>query len=316
MKKYFRLLGLLIMAYIIYRLDWIKFINLLPNINPLWLILAGVLNIPMVGLKIYRWDILLRAQGKNLKFSDICNYYMSALFLGMLTPGRSGELVRALYLVEHDVPFGKGLSSVFIDKAFDLGFFLILALAGVWFFDLFKFLSGYSIIVLLGVMVLVGLIFYPPAITKIVNLPLKRILKIKGFNNIHYLDNYLKGLKCLSLGLLSYVCLVTFFSFLIYFIQYHLLAISLGFRLPSLFLILAMSLSSLSSFFISISGIGLRDVILIQLFRTIGLGWEEAVLYSLFVFLNFFVLNGLIGFYYWMANPPTLSITPKVSSKG
>ncbi|NIV40223.1 MAG: UPF0104 family protein, partial [Anaerolineae bacterium] len=74
---------------------------------------------------------LLQMQGIAYAYNDSFLVFMAGVFLGLVTPGRLGEMSKALYLKQDvDVPLSEGLASVLVDRLFDLYAILILGAAG------------------------------------------------------------------------------------------------------------------------------------------------------------------------------------------
>jgi uncharacterized protein (TIRG00374 family) len=58
--------------------------------------------------------------------------YMGSLFWGTVTPGRVGDFMKVLYLKrDRAMSIGKGMSSVLVDRVFDLYILLILGCLGL-----------------------------------------------------------------------------------------------------------------------------------------------------------------------------------------
>ncbi len=71
---------------------------------------------------VYRWKVILNAQKFNINFWKLFTYKVAGFSLCYITPGAlvGGEVLRAYLLKKDKVPFAKGISSVIIDKFFDL----------------------------------------------------------------------------------------------------------------------------------------------------------------------------------------------------
>ena len=74
---------------------------------------------------------------------------MSSIYIGFVTPGRLGEFVKAVYLKsDKGLSLSKGMSSVLVDRLFDLYLLIILGLIGIWKFDILGKLSNTSLLLL------------------------------------------------------------------------------------------------------------------------------------------------------------------------
>ncbi len=63
------------------------------------LLLAGAcLTFPLLGLRAWKWRILLRTSAPQATWAQALRSYLGALPLSLITPGKAGELIRGLYL--------------------------------------------------------------------------------------------------------------------------------------------------------------------------------------------------------------------------
>ena len=98
LKKYSFLIGIIIFILIVARLDFRELIFVLSDINYFYLFLAIPFLIPMLVLKAYRWNYLKKTQGINYSFKESFLMYGSGMYLGILTPGRLGEISKIVFL--------------------------------------------------------------------------------------------------------------------------------------------------------------------------------------------------------------------------
>jgi uncharacterized protein (TIRG00374 family) len=76
----------------------------------------------MMAVSVYRWGVILKAQRFRIDFWKLFSYKVAGFSLCYITPGAllGGEVLRAYLLKRDKVPFTQGISSVIIDKFFDL----------------------------------------------------------------------------------------------------------------------------------------------------------------------------------------------------
>ena len=136
--KYLVYVGLLLFVYIIATLDLSLLGQHLRSANWWLLACAFLLNIPMVYLKSYRWKKILSNQGIYITSHKSFSYYISSLYLGFITPGRVGEISRLYYLKKDYTKknYGELLSSVVLDRLFDLYLLVILTIIGFLYLSL------------------------------------------------------------------------------------------------------------------------------------------------------------------------------------
>lgn len=94
--------------------------------GPLVLILASNVLTPV--LKALRWRALLGPPGKGLRFSTLFSSVSAGFFLGLVTPGTSGEFGRVITL---EVDRVAGLASVLFEKIWDLAILILIAATAV-----------------------------------------------------------------------------------------------------------------------------------------------------------------------------------------
>ena len=223
---------------------------------------------------------------------------MSSLYIGLITPGRIGEFVKVYYLKsDKGISISKGLSSVLVDRLFDVYLLIILGFIGIWQFGILGELSN-SFLVLIVIVVLTPMIMFNKQLMgKCIRILYKVavIEKVKGEIEENFGDFYNWLQKLISPRLLV-SGLLTCIGYLIFFIQCYLIVIAMGLSINFITITLFMAISNLISFIpVSVSGLGTRDAILIFLFSLIGLEPELAVSYAFMIFITFFVAGGLIG---------------------
>ena len=309
MKKYIKYLGIVVLLIILAKIDVNKLLQILVNVNLIFLVTAIILNIPQLFLKSLRWNRLLLIQGIN--YSKITSFltYMSSLYIGFVTPGRLGEFIKAVYLKsDKGISLSKGMSSVLVDRLFDLYLLIILGLIGIWKFDILGKLSNTSLFLLIIFVLFPLIILNKQLMGKVIGLIYKFVIKKKAqlrdkieerFEDFYNGINQLINLK------LIFSAFLTCLSYSVFFIQCYLIAIAMGISINFITITLFMAISNLISFIpISISGLGTRDAILIYLFSLIDLNPELAVSYAFLVFITFFVCGGLMGGVAWLIRPP------------
>ena len=98
-------------------LRWSRFVGALA-------LLPGVL-----GLRAYKWRVLLRSVVPAITFGQAVRSYLGGIPLGLVTPGRVGEFSRGLYLAQTAARGWRGAGLVLIDNWLD--FLAVLAWAAL-----------------------------------------------------------------------------------------------------------------------------------------------------------------------------------------
>lgn len=193
-----------------------------------WFTIAIVISLALLQITIiiYRWQMILEAQGDKVKFRQLLGPKFVGFAISYLTPGLyvGGEPVRAYLLKKQaKVPFTHGFASIIVDKILDFTYplpFLIVALIYALFtYDISFQAVGVFIVALVGLVALLATFYIQTyrgkgfftsmfAILRLDRLPkIQRILdRVKYFEglNIEFFkkrrDIFIKGLLLSLLG--------------------------------------------------------------------------------------------------------------------
>ena len=298
----------MLLFIILSKVDLFKVLLSLAKINVLLFLFVSFLNIPQIFLKSLRRKQMLGTQSIQYNMKDAFVVYWAGICAGIVTPGRLGEFIKAVYLKsDKGISLSKGMSSVVVDRLFDLYLLIILGLIGIWKFDILGKLSNISLL-LLFILILFPLVILNKQLAgKVVGLIYKSFIKKKAqlIDKIEErVEDFYKGINQLITFKLIYSTLLTCFSYSVFFIQCYLIAIAMGISINFITITLFMAISNLITFIpISIAGLGTRDATLIYLFSLIGLKPELAVGYSFLIFVTLFVFNGMMSAVAWWIKP-------------
>jgi len=305
-KKYVKFLGIIIFMFILWKIDLGEMIRVLSQIKIFFFVCALALVFPLMFIKSFRWNVLLKSQGIPYRLSDTYKVYMSSLYFGFITPGRLGEFIKAFYVrQDKDVSVSRGMSSVLVDRIFDMYVLLLVGTFGLWKFNVLGKLSFTYVLLLVLIALIPFFLLNKRFMRKPVNL-LYRIALIKKHEDRikNSFNDFYDGVNELANPKLILGFLLTCFSYLLFFFQCYLLLNSLDISINFLNITLIMGVSNLISLMpLSISGLGTRDAVLIFFFSFLGFDPEWAVSYAFLVFLNFFVFGGLMGAVAWWLKP-------------
>jgi uncharacterized membrane protein YbhN (UPF0104 family) len=305
-----RLIGLVLLGLILWRLDFAALVRIIRGADRVLLGIAVVLNLLLVLLKSLRWRALMVQQDIRYPIGKAYLAYFGSISVGFLTPGRLGEFVKAIH-VNHDcdVSPGRALSSVLVDRLFDLYALLLVGGAAL----LTLAVGRAEVIALIGsallLMLPLGLFLNDTAFGYLRQVclrlgPLGRKLSAPG----GWLPEMRLGLRQLTWsGFLTGIVL-TILAYSIFFGQCHLLARALELSVGLVPVCYAVALGSLVTLLpISISGLGTREAAIIVYLGTVEVPREAALGFSLLVFLTFYVAGGLIGAVAWWLKPAPLA---------
>ncbi len=161
LRWFLNLLGPAILIYVLAKTDLRALWLALLSTNP-WLFgLSCLLVIPFLVLKGWRWLLILRAWKMSIPLREATALYSIGIFLGVVTPGQSGDAVKAWYMRRRGYPLSAGLASVVVDRLFDLLIMGALAASGLYFFwDVLPGGKLLNVVVVVGVLsvVILGLL--------------------------------------------------------------------------------------------------------------------------------------------------------------
>ncbi len=305
LKKYSFFLGLILFVLIVSKLNPAEIFKNIREINLWFLLLASLLLFPALILKTYCWNYIKRKQGINYSLKDSFLMYCSGLYIGLLTPGRVGEVVKAFYLKKDGHSLGKSLTSIFLDRLSDLVFLLVFACLGSLFF--LTLLEKQFLILVLGLVILTGLLIIAIK-TKLARWFLNKIFvvfvpaKYQQSCKINFQD-FINDLKIYNLKSYSVIMSITALSWFVYFFQMYILAQGVGIHISPYYLSIVATIVGLVTIIpASISGIGTRDAALIIFLSPLLILREQIIVFSALILLMslFEVLFGLIC---WFIKP-------------
>ena len=315
--KHLAVLGLIVFVYIVSRVGYETIIENILSLNPLYILpILGVTG-GNVLVKSYKWRLVIRAHGADYPLKDSVKVFLIGMFTGLLTPGRAGDLIRALYLNKENVTFGKSASTVVIDRLLDiLSLFLLFFLSVIWLgraFGGFQISMPTALLFLGGVVFLAYLLFQRDLVKKLLRpfyanfLPetYKPALKM-GFNDFY---DSLGRLDRADMALPAFLSIL---SWLLTGLEGYLVARSLGLDISYLTMMAFIPLITLAELLpISVSGLGTREVAVISLFSLIGLPMDTAVAFSILYLVLAYWTAAFTGGLMWYLHPIEINSGPK-----
>jgi hypothetical protein len=303
----FRLIGLVILAVILLRLDLEATVATLAEVRWGYLLLALAADPFLFGLKSWRWRELLQMQDIPYPVLDAFLVFVAGLFLGLVTPGRVGEMSQALYLKQdRGVLVSEGLANVLVDRLFDLYTILILGVAGlIWFRLLPEWILGLLVAGTIA-MVLMPLALLSERLAAWGLRLARQLPPLRRYETrlSEATDHFQRGLRPLMTARLAVPLGLTLVAYALFFGQAYLLALALDLQIGIAYLAVCVSVAGVITLLpISFSGLGTRDAVLIALFAPLGISAEQAVAFSTLFFLTFYVGGGIIGFVAWQLKP-------------
>lgn len=308
--NWIRWIGVLLLIILIWRIDFSDTFALLRKISLPLFALVILLNIPQVFIKSYRWRGLLHAQKIPYGILPAFLSYFGSIFIGLLTPGRLGELIKSLHVSQDcNVSKSRALSSVLVDRLFDL--YALLLVGGAALLSRSRSLGNMialaesAVLLILPLVILLnGSLFHW----------LEKLAAKLGkwgralFAPESWLVELRTALKELSIGVALLAMFWTVLAYAVFFEQCYLLAQSLKVNAGFLQISYAVALGSLVTLIpISISGLGTREATIIAYLGTVGVSSQLSLGFSLLIFVAFYVAGGLLGAIAWQMKPVDLN---------
>jgi hypothetical protein len=304
-KKYSFLLGIIIFLIVLSKTNLGEIFKNIEKIKFIYLFGGLLLTLPTMFTKALGWNYIKKQQGINYSLKNSFLMYCSGLYLGLVTPGRLGELTKALYLKKDGYSIGKSLTSVVLDRLTDVVFLLAFVFLGS-----LLFLDALQKTILIPILCII--------ITVVLFLMLLKMGLIKwGLNKLFYFlvpekyqkswkvnsQDFINGFKDYTLKNYIVIFLITMISYLFYYLQMYLLAKGVGINIHFSYLSVAVTIAGLITLIpISISGIGTRDAALIFLLTPLSVPKEQVIVFSMLILLMV-AWGALIGLFCWLIKP-------------
>lgn len=300
-KKFLPFIGIVILILLIIRLGIQNIFTAFLSIQPLYILLALALTIPLLVIRIYGWQLILNEQKIPLPFFPALKVFLMGFFYGILTPGYAGQLMRIPYMRdETGQPYGKLFASVVTEVALRTFPLYGMMIAGAFFIagsipQLLFLTIGWTII---STAVVVYFMKKERG-EKIFQFLLKYVIpkKLKpyftSFADTFYTDypRLRTFIGPILLGLCTWV---------IGFTQEYLVVVSLGITtIPYLAFLLLFPIANVAGFIpITFAGVGVREFTAVLLFSSLfTVSQQDMFVVSIVGFLITDIFVALIGFF-------------------
>jgi len=306
LKRYLRLLGIIVFGIILWRIDLKSLYNILRNARLEYLAGGLLLVVVILTIKSLRWRYLMQLQGIKFPPWDTFLMFSVGIFWGVLTPARVGELSKALYLTKKGYSLGKASASVVYDRLIDIFVLLLIGYGSILaFLSVIEKRATYLVIIL-GLLagIAIGLFLHPRSRERLRRSLLQVLIPKTGQGKLKLnIDEFFESLQNYKLRHMTYPLALTALSRFVYFSITFIFAKSLGIPISFLYNVVCVSFSTFMAMLpISVAGLGTRDATLILLFSLMGLSKERAVGFAATILLMS-VAAGTIGFFAWLKRP-------------
>jgi glycosyltransferase 2 family protein len=269
------------------------------------LALAVSLNLVNIHLKVVRWNVLLKTRGIRYPERRAWSAFMTSLYVGMLTPGRVGDVLRARYL-KHDlgVPYSEGLASVVMDRFCDL--YVLVAFVSVGIVHYSGVIAGKLAWITWGGVAATALgplvLLVPGVAEKILSGAYARLARSDGAGDFH---RFLEAVRANVGRPLLVTMPLTVATFAVNYIQGYLVARAMGLDMSLFDATCLLAIASLLGLLpVSISGVGVRELFFALVFPFLGFTAQAGVSFGLLVFIVIYAAIVAIGFVSWQIAPP------------
>jgi uncharacterized protein (TIRG00374 family) len=302
--------GIVLLAILLWRIDFSDTFSLLRKISFPLFVLVVLLNIPQIFLKAYRWRELLHAQKISYGIWPAFLSYFGSIFIGLLTPGRLGELIKALHVSKDcNVSNARALSSVLVDRLFDL--YALLLMGGAALLSRSSDLNHILALLESAIVLVLPLVILTN--NKIFQWVAQLAARMGKWGKAlvapeSWLMELRTALKELPIGVAIVAGVWTLLAYAVFFEQCYLLSQALKLDASFLQVSYAVALGSLVTLIpISISGLGTREATIVAYLGSVGISPQLSLGFSLLIFVAFYVAGGLIGAIAWQMKPVDLT---------
>ncbi|MDD2777324.1 MAG: lysylphosphatidylglycerol synthase transmembrane domain-containing protein [Methanocellales archaeon] len=287
-------IGVSILSLLILKLGVAEVLGVISNMNLYIVLLVLFSSLFIYFLASINIKILINGLGEKISAFDSFKYYLPPYTLGLLTPGKVGNLSLLYFFKKNEISYGKTLAVLVLDKLITYVVLSVIAIYG--FFIFFEREAALQVTFYLILLLLLGvlLIRSKRARRLIQDILLAKYAKsLEGFyRNLEFLLKHRKGRIALNASL-------TFGQWVLgAFVKY---LIFLYFDVPVLFFaVLAINCMGaiLAMLPVSISGLGITEGSAVYLFYKIGV--DPTITGGIFLFVTFMrymVASAVLGFY-------------------
>jgi uncharacterized protein (TIRG00374 family) len=294
--RWFKILGVVLFAFIVTRLDFRAILVQLESFRVEWLGVYVACFVMAIILKGLRWRSVVTKQGLAMSLWRFLAITIVASFLGIVTPGRFGEYSRVLYLSRENFSMGKSLASVILDRLYDISFLMTFGVLAVIYFSSL-FFPGFVMLMTYGgafVAILGFLYFFRHRLWDLLNSILRRILSPRSYASVKdEWETFKSELRSVFVPTLVPMTILSLGSYAFYFAQIYAVSKGFGVDVSFVYLSLCLAASALISMVpISVGGLGTREATFIALLGKVSVTPETATLVA---FIDGTVLSLLLG---------------------
>lgn len=271
--------------------------DMLATADPL-LFAAGLLGwIVNVFIKTWRWQCILGSQGIEIPYRQAATWYLAGNFLGGVSPGRLGELIKVVFIRDMGHSMGRALFGSVLDRLFDLIVLPMVAVAGMALYGA-VFSQEIGVVALAVGLAVFGLLVLWKG-RRLLAIPVRVLMPADMRDKASLtVDDFMRDFQLLGWRDYALFGTVTAACWILYAASLYLLAMALNLAVDPIYCGVAVLVSALAGLIpVTISGVGTRDAVLSGFFTRVGLTIADAIALSTLIL----GLNVLIVLFYWPA---------------
>ena len=274
------LLTLIILGIIVLRVDLRGIGSAFGSLDVATFLMAVILLPLNVLMQIYRWSFILKTAGIRASVKDITKSILVGLTLGLITPGRIGEVGRALYIPSSSTIHIGGL--ILLEKVFSLFTVLITSAISI-------LLWGNEAV---GVLIIIVTLFVALHLN-LVRALLSRLSFLLPYG--HRVAELWTGWACFNRRQIVSLLAISMGFFLIVYLQFFILISAFQHIAVSTGLISIPLIIAVNSIPITIAGLGLREGAAVFFLSRFGVPEASALNSALLLFALDLLIPGLLG---------------------
>jgi uncharacterized protein (TIRG00374 family) len=292
LRKWLPLFGLVLLAWVLSRLDRVAFAKAFSEISASAVLLSCAWFGGNAWLKVLRWQRLLHSQNIVLPHRVALAAFLSSQFYAQVTVGRVGEFLRIEALLERGVRPATALAACVFDRLLDV--FVVLSLGiclgALGLADRRVALAAAAIMLMLSALGVWALFVLGRSQPARFLEPLARTRF--GAKALNFARELARGVvPMLRPRALSEATFWTLIAWCGYFAALFALADGLGIQVSRILLTATAAFAALTSLLpVTISGLGARELIYIEVLQSRGVSAESAAALSL---LHLGVMSGM-----------------------
>ncbi|MCD6467963.1 MAG: flippase-like domain-containing protein [Thermoplasmata archaeon] len=295
-EKFLPILGFILLFYLLYTIDLSRVEYTISRMNPLFFLLSGALLLLKIPLSVYKWYMLAKSQGIEVRYPKMFRFYMMAHFYSVITPGGLGSYIRVKYLYDEGKELGGSVSNVVIDGMVEMVNLSVLAIFST------VLLFSVRLELLIPILFLLATSALPLLLLmrkKLGSRFAKKILLMVVPSK--YRGLFERGTESLfskppSLKIFLASVVLSLFTWLICFTQIYLLMLAFGENISLFGTISVWSIAVSISFLpITIGGLGVREWLMVVLSRRYGIAATASLSISLMGYVIVYLIPALVG---------------------